>query len=145
MTSEWVRAPPPTKRTPSRRSPFVVLGPVDAILVAVAHPGGPLPVGTVAEAEAGLDLAAEAAQGGGRDHALGRPADAHDRVHAGALDRARDRRREIAVGDELDPGAGRPELGDQRAVAGPVEDDDRDVAYPPAESLGDAVDVLGRR
>ena len=39
----------------------------------------------------------------------------------------RDRGREVAVGDELDPGAGLADLVDQRLVAGPLEDDDRDV------------------
>ena len=52
------------------------------------------------------------------------------RVDAGALDRARDRGRHVAVGDELDPGAGRADLGDQVLVARAVEDDDRDVADP---------------
>ena len=43
----------------------------------VAHPPARAALLVVAEPEARLDLAAEAAQGGGRDHALGRAADAH--------------------------------------------------------------------
>ena len=102
MTSEWVRAPPPKKRTPWSRSPAVTpvaaktrFSPgarssvrVDAVLVAVAHPLAARPLVVVAVPEAGLDLATEAAQRGGGDHALRRAADAHDGVDA----RARTRR-----------------------------------------------------
>ena len=62
-----------------------VLGAVDAALVAVAHPRAALALLVVAIPEAGLDLAAEAAQGRRGDHALRGAADAHDRVDAGAL------------------------------------------------------------
>ena len=127
-----------SRRTPGPRS-------VDAVLVAVAHPRAALALLVAAVAEAGLDLAAEAAQRGRRDDALRRAADAHHGVDAGARDGARDRRRQVAVADELDPRAGRADLGDQRVVARPLEDDDRDVADLPAERLGDPAEVLGRR
>src|SRR5262245_6616181 len=100
-----------------------VLGPVDAALVAVAHPRATGPLVVVAVPEAGLDLAAEAAHRRGGDHALRRAADAHHRMHAGAGDRAADRGRQVAVADELDPGAGTADLGDQALVPGPVEND----------------------
>ena len=45
---------------------------------------------------------------------------------------------QVAVGDELDPGAGAADLGDEVVVARAVEDDHRDVHGPPAERLGDA-------
>jgi hypothetical protein len=110
----------------------------------VAHrrAAGPLLVAAVAEPR--LDLAAEAAQRGRGQHALGCAADAHDRMDAGARDRARDRGGEVAVGDQLDPGAGLPDLGDQRLVPRPVEDHDRDVVDPAAERLGDPADVVCR-
>ena len=104
-----------------------VLGRVDALLVAVAHRRAARPLLVAAVAEAGLDLAAEAAQRGGRQDALRRAADAHDGVDAGALDRAADRGRQVAVGDELDPRPGPPDLLDQGVVARPLEDDDGDV------------------
>ena len=103
MTSECVRAPPPKKRTPRNSSPSVtpvaaktmfvpgreVDRVVDAILVHDdAHALGAGPLAVAAETEAGLDLAAEAAQCRGRQHALRRAADAQDRVDAGALDGA---------------------------------------------------------
>src|SRR6185503_599309 len=96
-------------------------------LVAVAHALATGPLLVVAVLEAGLDLAAEAAHGGSGDHALRGPADAHDRVHAGALDRAADRGGEVAVGNELDARARAPDLGDEVGVARPVEDDHGDV------------------
>jgi hypothetical protein len=65
-------------------------------------------------------------------------------VDAGARHGARDRRRQVAVGDELDPGAGLADLGDQRLVARPVEDHDGDVVDPPAEGERDPPEVLGR-
>ena len=122
-----------------------VLRPVDpALVVVVAHPARAGAFLVVAEPEAGLDLAAEAAQRGGGDHALGGAADAHDGVDAGPRDGARDGRREVAVADQLDPGTGRPDLVDERVVARPLEDDDGDVADLPAERVGDPVDVLRR-
>jgi hypothetical protein len=65
-------------------------------------------------------------------------------VDAGARDGAADRRRQVAVGDELDPGAGTLDLRDQPLVARPVEDHDRDVDDLPAERVGDPVEVVGR-
>src|SRR6185369_13532681 len=85
-----------------------VLGVVDAVLVAVTHPRTALTLVVAAVPEPGLDLAAEAAQRGRGDHALGRAADAHHRVDAGARDRRRDRRRQVAIADQLDPSAGSP-------------------------------------
>ena len=113
-------------------------------LVGMAHARGPGPLLVVAEAEARLHLAAQAAQGGGRDDALRGPADAHDGVHAGARDGARDGRREVAVGDELDARAGAPDLLDEVGVPRPIQDDDRDVVGPAAQRRGDPLDVLGR-
>src|SRR4051794_16768078 len=86
-----------------------VFGDVDAVLVAVTHPRPAFALIVVAIPEARLDLAAEAAQGGSGDHALGRTARAHDGVDAGARNGAGDRRGQIAVTDELDPGAGLPD------------------------------------
>ena len=65
-------------------------------------------------------------------------------MDAGAGDRAADRRRKVAVADQLDPGAGFADLGDEGLVARPLEDDDGDVVDPPAEGLGDPAEVVGR-
>src|SRR5690349_21360907 len=119
-----------------------VLGVVDPALVPVAHPGTALALVVAAIPEAGLDLATQAAQRGGGDHALRRAADAHDGVNACALDRARDRRREVAVGDQLDPGARPSQLLDERLVPGSVEDDHSDVGDLATERLRDPPDVL---
>ncbi len=73
-----------TRFSPGARSSVAV----DAVLVAVAHPRAARALVVVAVAEARLDLAAEAAQRGRRDHALRRAADAHDGVDAGARDGA---------------------------------------------------------
>src|SRR4051794_25273607 len=110
-----------------------VFGDVDAVLVAVAHPRPAFALIVIAISEAGLDLAAEAAQRRGGDDALGRTARAHDGVDAGARNSTGDRRGQIAVTDELDPRAGLADLGDERLVALALEDDDGDVADPPSE------------
>jgi hypothetical protein len=66
--------------------------------------------------------AAEALHGAGRDDALGRAADAEQQVDAGALAGRHDRAGDVAVGDELDAGAGRADLRTMLLVARPVED-----------------------
>src|SRR4029079_10670476 len=82
-----------------------VLGRVDAALVAVAPRLAASVLLGRAVAEPRLDLAAQALQRGRGQDAFRRATDAHDRVDAGARDGAADRRRQVAVGDELDPGA----------------------------------------
>ena len=52
---------------------------------------------------------------------------------------------DVAVGDELDPGAGGPDLLGQLLVPGPVEQHDGDVVGLRALGLGDPADVLGDR
>jgi hypothetical protein len=66
-------------------------------------------------------------------------------MDAGAGDGTADRRRQVAIADQLDPGARLADLGDERVVARPIEDDDGDVVDPPAERLGDPPQVVGRR
>src|SRR3954453_10382401 len=119
-----------------------VLRDVHAVLVAVAHPRAAFSLLVAPIPEACLDLAAEAAQGRRGDHALGRAAGPHDRVDAGARDRAGDRRRQVPVPDELDARARLPDLGDEGLVPLALEDDDRDVTDAAAERPGDAPQVL---
>src|SRR5262249_61838406 len=95
--------------------------------------------------ELGLEVAAEAPQRRGRQDRLARPADADRQVVVGAADRGRDRRGDVAVLDQLDAGAGGPELLDEAGVPRPVEDDRRYVVRPPPERRGDCLDVLGDR
>src|SRR6185503_8665841 len=118
---------------------------IDPLLVAMAHRGAPGPLLVAPVPEPRLDLAAETAQRGRRQDALRGAPDPHHRVHAGALDRAADRGGEVAVADQLDPSAGRPDLLDQRLVARPLQDHDGDVADAPAELRRDPGKVLARR
>jgi hypothetical protein len=68
-----------------------------------------------------------------------------DRVDAGALDRAADRGRQVAVADQLDPAPAGADLLDQRLVARSLEDHDGDVADAPPQLGGDPCEVLARR
>ena len=92
-----------------------------------------------------LELAAEAAEGGRGEHGLARAADADREVVVRAAHGGRDRRGHVAVLDQLDAGAGGPDLLDQVVVARAVEDDRGDVAGPPAVGVGDRGDVLADR
>ena len=67
------------------------------------HSGLPLVV--VAGPQPALDLAAHALEGGGRDHPLGRAADAVEDVDARVGPGGRDGTGHVAVGDQLDAGA----------------------------------------
>src|SRR5438105_3488785 len=92
-----------------------------------------------------LDLAAEAAQRGGRHDGLARAADPDREMVVRATDRGRDRGGDVAVLDELDAGAGGSDVLDQVVVARAVEDDRRDVVRAPPEGLGDRADVVPDR
>ena len=81
-----------------------------------------LPLRVVLGPQLALDGAAEALDRAGGDDALGRAADAQQQVDAGALAGGHDRAGDVAVGDELDAGAGLPDLLDEPVVARPVED-----------------------
>ena len=98
-----------------------LLGPEDPVGIADAHALGALPLVLVPIPQAPLHLTAETAQRGRGEHALGRPPDAHHRVHAGAGDGDRDRGRGVAVRDQLDPRPGAAHRRDQIGVPGPVE------------------------
>ena len=86
----------------------------------VAGVEGPLPLLVVLGPEPALDHAVEALHRAGGDDALGGAADAEQQVDAGAGAGGHDRAGDVAVGDELDPGAGRADLVDQllRGAAG---------------------------
>ncbi len=56
-----------------------------------------------------------------------------------------DRRRDVAVADEVDAGACLAQLCDQLVVAVALEDDDREVVDVHSLRLRDALEVLGRR
>jgi len=92
-----------------------------------------------------LDLTPQAAQRGGRDDALGRAADADREMVVRAPDRGADRGDDVAVGDQLDAGAGLADLGDQVVVPGPVEHDRGHVGHLAAERIGDRLQVLAHR
>src|SRR5262245_12075464 len=70
-----------------------------------------------------LELPAEAAERGGGEQRLARPADPDRDVVVRAANRGRDRRRHRPVLDQLDPDARRAQLLDEVVVARAVEDD----------------------
>ena len=59
--------------------------------------------------------------------------------------RGGDRRRDVAVADEVHARSGLAELGDEVVVAVALEDDDGEVVHAAVLGLGDALEVLGRR
>ncbi len=73
------------------------------------------------------------------DDALRRAADAHQHVDAGPGLGGGDRRRDVAVADQVDARAGLAQLGDQVVVAVALEHDDRDLVHLDALRLGDAL------
>src|SRR5690606_14009132 len=98
-------------------------------------------LGVVPRPQPALDHAAEALERAGGDDALRRAADAEHEVDAGVRAGRHDRAGDVAVGDELDPRAGLPDLLDDLLVAGPVEDDHGDVLRRAALRPGDRGDV----
>ena len=95
---------------------------------------------------AALDLAAQAAHRRGGDHALGRAADPHHRVHAGAAHRGGDAGREVAVGDQADARAGLADVGDEllvRARGRGPRPSGRSTSR--SKARGDVAQVLGHR
>src|SRR5581483_2012069 len=92
-----------------------------------------------------LQLTAEAAQRGSREHGLPRAADADGEMVVRPADGGRDRGGHVAVLDELDARACRADLLDQVVMAGTIEDDRRHVVHAPAECLRDRLDVLAHR
>ena len=159
MMTELVRMPSPKNRTPLISVPSVtpvaakmmllagreILRAVDLLEVGDAHRAAALLVLGLADDEPREDLAVQAAHRRRRQHALGRAAGAHHRVHAGADDRRRDAGRQIAVANQPDARAGRADVGDELLVARPVEHDDDEVVDLAAEAVGDRLQVVGDR
>ena len=82
----------------------------------------------VARPQASEHRAADAADGGGREHALGRAADAPQQVDARVGHGREQRARDVAVGDQADARAGVADARDHLGVARPVEHDHHEVA-----------------
>ena len=112
-------------------------------VVAGVDRGAPLLV--VARPEPSQELAAHRLQRRRREHALGGAADPPEEVDRGALGDRQERRRDVAVGDQADAGAGLADRADLLLVAGPVEDDDDHVADRAAAALGDQLAGLHQR
>src|SRR3546814_19109472 len=91
------------------------------------------PYSTLFRSQAALELAADAAQRGRRQHTFRRAADAHVDVDAALLAAGRHHAGDVAVANQPDAGAGGAHLGDDLAVARPVED---------ASNEGGAIDLL---
>ena len=104
-----------------------------------------LPLAVVARVQASQEQPVEAPQRAGRDHALGRAADAHACVDRGRLVGRKDRARDVAVEQELDPRPRGEDLLDQVRVARALEHGHRDVLRSLAAALRDPAQVLGDR
>jgi hypothetical protein len=76
---------------------------------------------------------------------LARAADADREMVVRSADRGGDGRRHVAILDELDAGARRPDLLDQVVVAWPVEHDRGDVVRLAPECVGDRAHVVSDR
>mmetsp|Transcript_13984 Transcript_13984/g.58393 ORF Transcript_13984/g.58393 Transcript_13984/m.58393 type:complete len:401 (+) Transcript_13984:115-1317(+) len=100
-----------------------------------------LGLGLVARPQLSLELAAEAAHGGGGDDALGRAPDAHEHVDVVARRGGRQRGGHVAVVDEVHARARPADVVDELRVAGAVEHRHRDVAHVLAQCVGDGLDV----
>ena len=102
-------------------------------LVLVTHPG------------TALQLAAEAAHRAGGDDRLAGAARSDHHVDAGARPGGHHGQPDVAVADDGDPRAERPDPLEQRQVAGPVEQDDGEVLHLHVHGEGDAAEVVLRR
>ena len=99
--------------------------------------------GVVPRRELAEDDPAQALQRARGDDALRRPPDAQHQVDPGAVPRGHDGAGHIAVGDQVDPGAGGPDLGDQLGVPGAIQDHHGDVLRGTALAPGHGPDVGG--
>ena len=99
----------------------------------------------VAEQQAALELAADAAQRGCGQHAFRCAARAHVDVDGGVLVGHRDHARDIAIGDQHDAAAEAAQFGDQVGMARAVEHAHDDVVGLYALGSSHGLDVLGRR
>src|SRR4029078_13013776 len=77
-----------------------------------------------------------------RQHAFGRAPGAHHGVDAGTDDRGGNAGRQVAVADETNARAGRPDVGDQLLVAFAVEHDNDEILDLATETPGDRFQVL---
>ena len=115
----------------------------DVVDVGDAHARRARDLRVVPRAQDALHVAVHAAQGRGRQHALGRAADAHEHVDARVGIRGRDGAAHVAVADEADARARGAHLGDERGVARPLEDDGREILDVDALLARDRREVLG--
>src|SRR3954454_25125334 len=122
-----------------------ILGTEDALVV--EDPGlsqlVDLPAGGGPELR--LQLAAQAAQRGGREQGLPGAADTDREVVVRAADRRGDRRCDGAVRDGLAPRARVTYVLDAAGVTRPVEDYRYHVVHPSPESLSRRLDVVAKR
>src|SRR5262245_10743811 len=101
-----------------------ILRSIDPLEVGNAHGAAPVFVLRLVDHQSREDLAIQAAHRRGGQHALWRPARAHDGMDAAADDGCRNPGREIAVANEPDSRAGGADVVDELLVSGPIEHDD---------------------
>src|SRR5579875_3151116 len=113
-----------------------------AVDLADPHRSCALGFGFVAGLEAAHETTPQTLERRSRQHAFRGPPDPHRDVDPRPLDGGRDRRVDVAVGDELDPSPGAANLGDQVLVPRPVEDHDGYVVDRSLEGVGDGLEVV---
>src|SRR5690606_17764465 len=113
-----------------------LVGGQHAVQVVAGRPGL-LPLGVIARPEPGVQRPTHALERAGGHDPLRRAADAHQHVHVGLLPGGADRAGDVAVGDELDPGAGLAYLLHEFGVARAVQDAYRDLGDRGALHPGD--------
>ena len=118
---------------------------VEDFIEVVAGVDRGLALGVVARPEPAEQLPAEALDRRRREHALRRPADPPEQVDSGLRGNGEQRRGDVAVADQPDPGSDLADLGDRGLVAGAVEHDHRHVADRLLLSLRDPADDLRER
>ena len=159
MMSELVRVPSPKNRTPRISVPSVtpvaaktiraarreILRSVNPLEVGDPHRAAPLFVLGLVDDEAREDLAVQAAHRRRGQHALGRAARPHDRVHTGADDRRGDAGRQVAVADQADARAGGADVGDELLVPLTIEHDHDEIVDVAAEAARNRLQVVRHR
>ncbi len=110
-----------------------------------ADPLGAAFLVVVAEDQATLHLAADAAQGGGGEHPFRCAAGAEIEVDAAIRPGGRDHPRDVAIADQHDARPGLAHLGDELGMARPVENADDEIGDLGMFRLGERREVFCRR
>src|SRR5208283_4991844 len=120
-----------------------ILGVIDALGVGDAHFCQALGILGFADDQACENLAVEAAQGRGGEHAFWGAAGAYQHVNAGADYGSGDARGQVAVANQADTRADLANLFDHFFVTRAIENHDNQIFHVAVEALGDGLQVIG--